>query len=1066
MASPAGGTFSLTAVDEAGGRRRVSQSGLGRRGSAAVQLHDALERELAEQRAQLAESDDESAVGAARARTRARDVRQRGAEGKDDEGEEGAAESELDIMMLLDIDKVPALRDEFEEKEEGLTLSEFVYVMMKYLKRSELDEADLVADLTELFARIDVNGDGTMEWDEFTSHIVETGQVDRENEPNSIQQYFASPWEDQVKHVGMIERASFFESSGRLATCEANSGCLQLYNPKTLELERSVKLKAGNPICATYLTGKSQFAVAATDLNISVFDDQNYRLVNRFGTDTSQSCLEWSREASVLYSAGVNGVVHCWDAGKGEETHCMGGILNNGSYYLVEHSHTDMVLDLLQIRSLESIVSASMDRTIKLWDVHTGKHKKTLEGHDKGVRSMAYSTEYRFLVSAGFDYDALVWNPYVEHLILRLSGHSAPLCKVEIIPDSPQIITADTTGTFKVWDIRNFGCVQTFTPEASETVRDFVSLTPHKTLLAVGRRMNLFEYETQKNPDLTDDQPPFRAQYNSTTMTIITASGRDVKIWDARKGTLVKTFRGLNDGHELSSFCLDDRERKLILGDHQGHIRIYDYANGSEMKALAYPKRAHRSEVSHLIYCNKHKMVISCAWDDSILIHDEMDPEEGIMLRKIQGGHQADITAMTYSQKLSLIATGAQSVEAPIILWDFEFCRTEAVLNPEINALMGHAEGTAPSANTASVRKRSSFAGPSFAARASGCKAITSLVFLDESFPGLVSADDSGGVIFWAIRPAAEWRNRSLIRFVNRNENASCAVTAMAVDQEAQKLYTADELGFIKVWDYSALVDKVVDALGSLKPFECENPNRRIHVNLNKSHQQGASEKRGHAARAHSPGESKSSPTGAYTVFRATSCVPLERTWQAHEDAISSLQIDKERGCIITAAHDCRVRVFGLDGKGLGTLQQGDACAGSDWRLDIDLRKRQNERHNQALSLLDEIQDLERECSLAMVADDDAKSSSGASSPSTSDASEVLSTSRFDGTSSRPASSALQLSGLPKTRSDESASPAAYHRRTPRLAPVGTKLAGRGFSSSLRGKRFRQRQFEKRQLRK
>ena len=92
-----------------------------------------------------------------------------------------------------------------------------------------------------------------------------------------------------------------------------------------------------------------------------------------------------------------------------------------------------------------------MDRTIRLWDIHTGKHKKKLDGHKKGVRSLAYSKEYRFLVSAGFDYDALVWNPYVEHLILRLHGHTSSLCGVEIIPDTPQIITADTEGIFKVF---------------------------------------------------------------------------------------------------------------------------------------------------------------------------------------------------------------------------------------------------------------------------------------------------------------------------------------------------------------------------------------------------------------------------------------------------------------------------------------------------------------------------------------------------------------------------------------------------------------------------------------
>lgn len=131
-----------------------------------------------------------------------------------------------------------------------------------------------------------------------------------------------------------------------------------------------------------------------------------------------------------------------------------------------------------------------MDRTIRLWDVHTGKHKQQLDGHSKGVRSLAYSPEYRFLVSAGFDFDALVWNPYVDQLILRLHGHNNSLCGVEIIPDTPQIITADVDGVFKVWDIRNFACMQTFSAENMGEVKKIVTMTSQKRIVAAGKKVS------------------------------------------------------------------------------------------------------------------------------------------------------------------------------------------------------------------------------------------------------------------------------------------------------------------------------------------------------------------------------------------------------------------------------------------------------------------------------------------------------------------------------------------------------------------------------------------------
>jgi hypothetical protein len=59
--------------------------------------------------------------------------------------------------------------------------------MKTFLKGgSAVDESEVVANLCELFAQIDINGDGNMEWDEFTSFIVETGMAVADHEPNSI----------------------------------------------------------------------------------------------------------------------------------------------------------------------------------------------------------------------------------------------------------------------------------------------------------------------------------------------------------------------------------------------------------------------------------------------------------------------------------------------------------------------------------------------------------------------------------------------------------------------------------------------------------------------------------------------------------------------------------------------------------------------------------------------------------------------------------------------------------------------------------------------------------------
>ncbi|GBG24373.1 WD repeat-containing protein 5-like [Hondaea fermentalgiana] len=956
-----------------------------------------------------------------------------------DNGEEKKNEKEqgtMDIMMLLDIDKVPALRDEFEQKEEGLELAEFVYVMRKYLKRSHLDDAQLVSDLCELFAQIDVNGDGTMEWDEFTSFIVETGNVERMDGPSSIQPYTLTAWQDDCKHSGFVERAYYFSDIGKFGTCETQSNTLNLYHPVSLELERRLTIDEGSILCATYLSGRAEFAMASSNLSISIMDDATQRERLRFDSDTSQTCLDWSPNSKSLYSAGLNGIVHCWDVEDGREKHCMGGVLNTYSHFIMKESHTDMVLDLLQIESLGSIASASMDRTIRLWDVHTGRHKKTLEGHEKGVRSLAYNDEYRFMVSAGFDYDALVWNPYVEHLILRLHGHNAPLCKVEMIPDSPQIITADTSGTFKVWDIRNFGCVQTFAPDTDETLYTFASATPYKMLLATGRRMHQFQYETLKNPDRTNDAPTFCALLNETTLTILTASHQDVRLWDAQKGILLNRFRGLMDGAELTAVCLDDRERKFIVGDHLGRIQVFDYMNGCEMKAFAYPHRAHKSEVSALIYCNEHKIVISSGWDDTIILHDEMDPEEGIMLRTLEGGHHgADISALAFSHKLSLIASGSPCAEASIVLWDFEFGRVEAVLLQDLDS-----EAQATRQAKGDKKKKMS------------SKMITALAFIDESFPGLVSADDAGGLVFWAVRPASRWRSQPLARIVNRHENQPAAISVISLHQEKQLVFTADEQGYVRTWDYSSLVTQVEADIGDFKPHECENARRRIHMDVSakgplanlRSPRAPVSTVAFHANGSDKRGSTASMAT---TVFCGSDVVTQLHAWEAHAEGIQFMQlkVEGDYSCVITAASDCLVRVWDLEGNPLGTLRQGETSMAPDWKLQVDIVSRNAQKMGQAENILAEMDDLEEEFAAARAAIEDGDTGDRDDDDLSAQIEDYL-TASFSKRRGRRTEDA-RSSGFDESKLSQDSAP--YQRRTPRLAPVGAKMAGRGYSNTI-----------------
>ena len=57
------------------------------------------------------------------------------------------------------------------------------------------------------------------------------------------------------------------------------------------------------------------------------------------------------------------------------------------------HKHRDIVLDVIELEGLDILASASIDRTIRLWDLTTGKHRRTLLGHAKGIRKVSERSE-------------------------------------------------------------------------------------------------------------------------------------------------------------------------------------------------------------------------------------------------------------------------------------------------------------------------------------------------------------------------------------------------------------------------------------------------------------------------------------------------------------------------------------------------------------------------------------------------------------------------------------------------------------------------------------------------
>lgn len=86
---------------------------------------------------------------------------------------------------------------------------------------------------------------------------------------------------------------------------------------------------------------------------------------------------------------------------------------------------------------------------------------QTLVGHKKGVWDCAFSPVDKLLVSASGDKTVKVWNLASGSCLATLQGHLTSLVKVAWLNAGLQLVSASVDGVAKVWNLKKQACVNT-----------------------------------------------------------------------------------------------------------------------------------------------------------------------------------------------------------------------------------------------------------------------------------------------------------------------------------------------------------------------------------------------------------------------------------------------------------------------------------------------------------------------------------------------------------------------------------------------------------------------------
>jgi len=114
--------------------------------------------------------------------------------------------------------------------------------------------------------------------------------------------------------------------------------------------------------------------------------------------------------------------------------------------------HTDRVISAVFSPDGQRILTASADKTARLWDL-SGKQLATLQGHTDEVYSAVFSPDGQRILTASQDGTARVWDLNGKQLA-TLQGHTGAVTRAVFSPNGQRILIASQDKTARQYLVR------------------------------------------------------------------------------------------------------------------------------------------------------------------------------------------------------------------------------------------------------------------------------------------------------------------------------------------------------------------------------------------------------------------------------------------------------------------------------------------------------------------------------------------------------------------------------------------------------------------------------------
>lgn len=335
---------------------------------------------------------------------------------------------------------------------------------------------------------------------------------------------------------------------------------------------------------------------------------------------------------------------------------------------IILRGHEEGVMSLAALADgTDRVVSASQDRTLKIWDVQTRTAVLTLEGHVADVLGVATTPDGHSIVSAG-DNTLRVWDTATGNEVARWRAHFLGANCVAVTTTGDRVLSGGAEGTVKLWDLDAHTLLRQFDVGSPVLA---VALSADGTRALAGTADGVVLLLELDGGTATPTGPHDRGFVRSVAFVRdgrwAVAGGRDgvTTVWDPASGT---TAWELDAGHGPVGALLELADGTLAASSVDGSVVLWNLESGEAFKTI----QAHDGPVGALAALDDGRIVTGSG-DRTLRVLQLQDSTEAEA-----PAHTGAVTGLAMNSEASVVFSG--SGDRTVRAWDPSTGEHQAVL--------------------------------------------------------------------------------------------------------------------------------------------------------------------------------------------------------------------------------------------------------------------------------------------------------------------------------------------------------------------------------------------------